>query len=129
MSVRADGETPIRVLIVDDEPDVRLLLRVELTRAGFDIVGEAGDGREALECCRVVSPDAVVLDLLMPGLNGFDSIAPLRDLVPGIAIVAYSAVAGEFVRREMARLAVPLLLKSGNMAPLVEKLRELVRSA
>ncbi len=102
---------------------------VELTRAGFDIVGEAGDGREATRVlprgvarCRGTGP----VDAGSERLRVDRAVARPR---PGIAIVAYSAVAGEFVRREMARLAVPLLLKSGNMAPLVDKLRELVRSA
>ena len=122
-----DEDESIRVLIVDDEPDVRLLLRVQLEQAGFTVVGEAGDGREALDCCRQVTPDAVVLDLLMPRMSGFEAIAPLRERVQGVAIVAYTAVAGEFVRREMARLSVPLLLKSGNAEPLIDKLRELVR--
>jgi hypothetical protein len=60
-------------------------------------------------------------------MSGFEAIAPLRERVQGVAIVAYTAVAGEFVRREMARLSVPLLLKSGNAEPLINKLRELVR--
>jgi CheY-like chemotaxis protein len=119
----------IRVVIVDDEPDVRLLLRVQLEQEGFDVVGEAADGREALERCRELKPDAVILDLLMPGMSGFEAIAPLREMRHGVAIVAYTAVAGDFVRKEMARLAVPLLLKSGDSTALVNKLRELVRSA
>jgi CheY-like chemotaxis protein len=122
-------ERPIRVLIVDDEPDVRLLLRVQLGQAGFEITGEAGDGKEALERCRESAPDAVVLDLLMPGMSGFEAIAPLRELQRDMVIVAYTAVAGDYVRKEMARLDVPLLLKSGNSAPLVDLLRQCVRSA
>jgi CheY-like chemotaxis protein len=122
-------QRPIRVLIVDDEPDVRLLLRIQLEQAGFEIAGEAGDGKEALERCRESTPDAVVLDLLMPGMSGFEAIAPLRELQRDMAIVAYTAVAGDYVRKEMARLDVPLLLKSGNSAPLVDLLRQSVRSA
>jgi len=45
-----------------------------------------------------------------------------------VAIVAYTAVAGEFVRQEMARLRIPLLLKSGDIRPLANKLREVARS-
>jgi CheY-like chemotaxis protein len=122
-------QRPIRVLIVDDEPDVRLLLRIQLEQAGFEVAGEAGDGKEALERCRESTPDAVVLDLLMPGMSGFEAIAPLRELQRDMAIVAYTAVAGDYVRKEMARLDVPLLLKSGNSAPLVDLLRQSVRSA
>jgi len=125
--MKADGSRPIRVLIVDDEEDVRLLLRVQLLQAGFEVVGEAADGREAIECCERTPVDAVVLDLLMPGMSGFEAIAPLRELNHDVAIIAYSAVAGDYVRKEMARLAVPLLLKSGDPAPLVRKINESVK--
>jgi len=126
VSTAQNGHRPIRVLIVDDEADVRLLLRVQLEQHGFEIVGEAADGREAITRCRELTPDAIVLDLLMPGMSGFEAIAPLREANHDIRIVAYTAVAGDFVRKEMARLDVPLLLKSGNSAPLVNKLREVV---
>jgi len=122
------NEEAIRVVIADDEVDVRTLLRIQLEAAGFEIACEAADGRAAIECCDATHPDAVVLDLLMPGVNGFEAIPVLRREHPGVAIVAYTAVAGEFVRQEMARLRIPLLLKSGDVTALANKLRELVRS-
>ncbi len=120
------GSRPTTVVIADDEPDVRLLLRVQLEHAGFAVVGEAADGREVVAVARDANADAVVLDLLMPGTNGFEAIAPLRASNPAIAIVAYTAVAGDFVRKEMARLDVALLLKSGDAGPLIDKLTQLV---
>ncbi|HEV3226800.1 MAG TPA: response regulator transcription factor [Acidimicrobiales bacterium] len=125
----SNGSRPIRVVIADDEADVRLLLRIQLEHEGFEIAGEANDGKSAIEQCAETQPDALVLDLLMPGVNGFEAIPTLRRQHPEIAVVAYTAVAGEFVRKEMARLRIPLLLKSGNVSALAEKLRELVRSA
>jgi DNA-binding NarL/FixJ family response regulator len=116
----------IRVVVADDEADVRLLLRVQLSRLGFDVVGEAVDGQDAIDRCAATEPDALVLDLLMPGLNGFEAIPKLRREQPAMAIVAYTAVAGDFVRKEMERLHIPLLLKSGDIMPLAEALRELV---
>ncbi|HEX4819751.1 MAG TPA: response regulator [Acidimicrobiales bacterium] len=118
------NEEAIRVVIADDEPDVRTLLRIQLQGAGFEITCEAADGRAAIECCEATHPDAMVLDLLMPGMNGFEAIPVLRREHPDVAIVAYTAVAGEFVRKEMARLRIPLLLKSGDVKPLANKLRE-----
>jgi DNA-binding NarL/FixJ family response regulator len=123
-----NGGGQIRVVIADDESDVRLLLRIQLELEGFEIAGEATDGRAAIELCRDAQPDVVILDLLMPGVNGFEAIPTLRRQYPEVAIVAYTAVAGEFVRKEMARLHIPLLLKSGNVAALAAKIRELVRS-
>ncbi|MGQ0615372.1 MAG: response regulator transcription factor [Acidimicrobiia bacterium] len=122
-------EAHVRVVIADDEPDVRLLLRVQLEREGFVVTGEAADGIEAIEVCGWVDVDAVVLDLLMPGMTGFEAIPRLRRAQPDLAIVAYTAVAGDYVRREMARLAVPLVLKSGDIAPLAAALRRSVEAA
>ena len=123
----ADGRA-IRIVIADDEADVRLLLRIQLQEAGFEIACEAADGRAAIECCEATKPDAVVLDLLMPGMNGFEAIPVLRREHPDVSIVAYTAVAGDFVRKEMARMHIPLLLKSGDVTPLANKLRELVEA-
>lgn len=121
MSGTADGGD-LRVLIADDEPDVRLLLRIGLRHHNITVVGEAGDGLEVLDMCNRLPVDAVVLDLLMPRLNGFEVIPELQRDHPRIGIVAYTAVAGDFVRREMSRLGIPLLLKSGDAGPLAEAL-------
>lgn len=119
-----NGREQIRVLIADDEPDVRLLLRIQLEHEGFEIVGEAHDGQAALDACAETKPDVVILDLLMPGVNGFEAIPKLRRQHPDVAVVAYTAVAGDFVRKEMARLRIPLLLKSGNVTSLAATLRK-----
>jgi DNA-binding NarL/FixJ family response regulator len=114
----------LRVLIADDEPDVRLLLRLGLRHHSIVVVGEASDGLEVLAACAADAPDAIVLDLLMPRMNGFEVIPELQRDHPQIGIVAYTAVAGDFVRREMARLGIPLLLKSGDSGPLAEALHK-----
>ena len=119
----------MRVLVVDDEEDIRVLLRAQLERVGYEVSGEAGDGEEALALCEADCPDAVILDLLMPRMNGFETIPKLRSKYPDVGIVAYTAVAGDFVRREMARLGIPLLLKSGDAAPLAEALHAASASA
>jgi CheY-like chemotaxis protein len=118
--------TSLRVLVVDDEADVRLLLRLQLERHGHRVTGEAADGDEALEACRLDPPDAVILDLLMPGMNGFEAIPRLRSDFPDVGIVAYTAVAGDFVRNEMTRLRIPLVLKTANFAPIEAALRAVV---
>jgi two-component system, NarL family, nitrate/nitrite response regulator NarL len=120
----ADTDRPLRVIIADDEPDVRLLLRLSLRHHDVDIVGEATDGHEVLEMCATDPPDAVVLDLLMPRLNGFEVILEMRHLHPEVGIVAHSAVAGDVVRRQMSRQGIPLVLKSGDAGPLVKALRD-----
>jgi CheY-like chemotaxis protein len=115
----------VRVLIVDDEEDVRVLLRAQLERASYEVAGEAADGAEALQLCDAVQPDAVILDLLMPIMNGFEVIPRLRTKHPKVGIIAYTAVAGDFVRNEMTRLGIPLVLKSGAFGRLDGALNEL----
>ena len=113
----------VRVVVVDDEPDVLLLLRLQLSALpGIDVVATATNGVEALDACRNLHPDAVVMDLLMPAVNGFEAIEVLRREQPDLHVVAYTAVAGDFVRAETERLQVPLVLKSGDVRPLVAAL-------
>jgi two-component system, NarL family, nitrate/nitrite response regulator NarL len=115
----------IRVLVVDDEPDVCLLLKLQLDfEEGFEVVGTALDGANAIDQARSLQPDAVVMDLLMPGTNGFEAIEQFQDELPGVGIVAYTGVAGDFVRDEMHRQRVQLVLKSGEIGPLAEAIRE-----
>jgi DNA-binding response OmpR family regulator len=80
---------PARVLIVDDEPDVRGLLRELLTRAGHEIV-EAGNGRSGLRALYASAPDLVILDVNMPELDGWQTLERIRDLtdVPVLMLTA-----------------------------------------
>jgi DNA-binding NarL/FixJ family response regulator len=118
----------LRVVLVDDEPDVMLLMQVQLAgRADLDVVGTANDGAEAMEACRSLHPDAVVMDLLMPRMSGFEAIEALQKELPDIAVVAHSAVAGEHVRDQVDRLGVPFVLKSGEPGPLVQALLDAAR--
>lgn len=126
------SQGPIRVVIADDEPDLRLLLRLQLsTLPDFDVVGEAEDGQVAVDMVAAGDPpiDAIVMDLLMPGTNGFQAIGMLQEAASSVGVVAYTAVAGTFVREEMQRLGVPLVLKSGDVRPLAEALRAVVGRA
>jgi DNA-binding NarL/FixJ family response regulator len=114
----------VRVVVVDDEADICLMLRRQLSsEPGVEVVATAGNGTEAVETCRRVQPDAVVMDLLMPVMNGFAAINALRNEFPGVGIVAYTGVAGDFVRQEMARQRIPLVLKSGDIGPLAAAIR------
>ena len=113
--------TTLKVVIADDEPDMRLLLRMQLgERDEFTVVGEARDGEEAVTQALDNGADVVVMDLLMPGTSGFEGIAVLTTEHPDVAVVAYTAVAGEYVRDEMGRLGIDLVLKSGDVEPLVQ---------
>lgn len=119
----------IKVLIVDDEDDVRLLLRLQLEAQGFEVVGSSPDGHSAVEAAVDLRPEAIVLDLLMPKMTGFEAIPRLREVDPDVVIVAYTATAGDFVRAEMARLEVALVLKSGDIRTLAAAIESGVAAA
>jgi DNA-binding NarL/FixJ family response regulator len=75
--------TPIRILIADDHDVVRTGVRRALTAdVGWEVCGEAKDGRRALALAVVLRPDVVVLDIGMPGLNGIDLTSQLRRMLP-----------------------------------------------
>jgi DNA-binding NarL/FixJ family response regulator len=114
----------IRLVIVDDEPDIGLLLEAQFRFEGaVDVVGVAHDGAQAIELVRTTQPDAVVMDLLMPGVNGFQAIDVLREEFPEVGVVAYTGVAGDFVRSEMGKRGVEVVLKTGELQPLADAVR------
>ena len=79
---------PIRILVADDHLIIRQGLRLILeTQAGFEMVGEAADGAEAVRLCVELHPNVVLMDLRMPGMDGLSAIERLRIEQPGIAVV------------------------------------------
>jgi DNA-binding NarL/FixJ family response regulator len=78
---------PIRILLADDHLVVREGLRSLLEVAGFKVVGEARDGREALKLARMLEPEVTVMDIGMPGLNGVDACRELLREVPEMRII------------------------------------------
>jgi DNA-binding NarL/FixJ family response regulator len=92
------------VLVVDDHPVILRLLRTVLgAHDGIELVGEAGDGREALAMAVSLEPDVVVIDLSLPGIDGLEACAAIRSAVPACRIVVFSA--SEASRSEAVALA------------------------
>lgn len=114
----------IRLLLVDDEADMLLLLTARFDlEPDLEVVGTAKSGEQAIAQAHALLPDLVVMDLAMPDTDGYEAIRRLRDELPEVAIVAFSAVVSEFARRQMALHHVPLVLKQGDSAPLVRVIR------
>lgn len=91
----------IRVLLVDDHPIVLLGLRNLLqSQSDFEVVGEARDGETALEMIRTHRPDIVVVDLMMPGMNGFEVLQQCRSLDARIHVIILSMHVSEAYMRE-----------------------------
>jgi DNA-binding NarL/FixJ family response regulator len=70
---------PVRFLIVDDHPSFRAAARMLLESEGFDVVGEAGDGATGIAETHRLAPDAVLLDVNLPDLDGFEVAARIAD--------------------------------------------------
>ena len=79
------------VLVVDDDDDLRALLRVTLADQGFDIVGEARDGREGVEQAERLQPDVILLDLSMPSMDGVTALPILAEVASSSPVVVLSA--------------------------------------
>lgn len=92
----------VRIVIAEDEPLIRLDLRESLIEQGYDVVGEAGDGAEALRLVRDLKPDVAILDIKMPNVDGLTA---ARDIV------------GE-------RLAAVVILTAFSQRELVEQARD-----
>lgn len=79
------------VLVVDDHPVVRKGVRTIVESLGqFEVVGEAGDGAEAVTAAEATKPDIVILDLAMPHVGGIEAIGELRHRVPGVEILVFT---------------------------------------
>jgi DNA-binding NarL/FixJ family response regulator len=118
----------IRVVIADDHAVVRAGLRAILEREGIAVVGEADDGSKAFELATTLSPDVVLMDLQMPGVDGIAATARLRAAAPAIAVLVLTTYDTEAdVARAIDAGASGFLLK--DLAPdrLVEAVRATAR--
>ena len=117
---------PRRVLVVDDHPSFRRCARSLLTEEGFEVVGEAGEGAEALVLAAELEPDFVLLDVQLPDLDGFEVASPPR--ADGeLAIVLVSSRDRSPVRaarRRRAARAVFVGPRASSPASALERLLE-----
>src|SRR5215218_8105804 len=105
-----------RVVVADDSRLMRRMLADALDRQGFDVVATAGDGDEALAACREHRPDALTLDLAMPGLDGLGVLRALRDgrgraVIPIVVVSAFSPARGAHAVDALAEGAFDLVAK------------------
>jgi DNA-binding NarL/FixJ family response regulator len=108
----AEGDRRFAVLVADDDEDIRQLLMVHLSRDPFEVAGTARNAEEAVELALARRPDAVLVDVNMPGGGGRRVIEALQRAAPEIAVVVVSALDEDGLVRD--------LLRRGAMAYLVK---------
>jgi NarL family two-component system response regulator LiaR len=117
---------PIRVLLVDDHAVVRSGLSAFLLAFDdLELVGEAGSGEEAVRICDRIRPDVVLMDLVMPGMNGAQATRAIRERCPAIQVIALTSFKEqELVEGAMAAGAIGYLLKNVSADELARAIRE-----
>ena len=80
------------VMIVDDAPYVRDILRHILQRAGHQVVGEAADGEEAVAMAKDVRPDLIIMDIVMPNKSGIQATKEILEFLPSVKVIACSTI-------------------------------------
>ena len=112
-SVEPRSAGTARLVLVDDDQALRLALRELLADAGYDVVGEAGNGTDGLAVISEVRPDVVLLDLRMPGRNGVEVARELRRRAPNVRVIVFSAYADLGLQSILSELGVASYLIKG----------------
>ena len=120
----------IRVLLVDDVEDLRVMFRLSFERDDrFEVVGEAGDGQEALEQARALQPDVILLDIAMPRLDGLQAIPLLHEAAPEAKILMLSGFEASRVAEKALELTASGFVEKGASASHIADLVEAVSKA
>lgn len=120
---------PVKILIVDDHAIVREGLRMILeSLSDMDVVGEAGDGREALEKAETLFPDVIIMDIAMPELNGIEATRIICERVPAVRVIILSMFhTNEHVFRALQAGARSYLLKESAGSNVITAVRAVMR--
>ena len=113
---------PPRILIVDDSALVRNLLRTcfEL-ESGWQVCGEAGNGKDAIEKAQEVQPNLIVLDLSMPVMNGLESARVLSKLMPSVPLIMFTSHMTRHLEQEALAAGIRrVIVKWGESGPLTD---------
>jgi DNA-binding NarL/FixJ family response regulator len=116
-----------RILVVDDNAPIRGLVRrfVE-SRPGLEVCGEATDGLEGIQKVRELNPDLIVLDFLMPGMNGLQAAVLLHQIVPNAPIILFTFYK-DAISSDLAQAAgvASILSKTDQLATLADEVQRL----
>lgn len=120
---------PVSVLLADDHQIFRQGLRVLLERERFDVVGEAADGREAVQLAERLKPDVVVLDFVMPLLNGLDAATQIQKVSPNTRTILLTMYTEDQYVLEALRAGLRgYVIKTQAAGDLVRAIRETLQN-
>jgi DNA-binding NarL/FixJ family response regulator len=110
-----------RILIVDDNPMVRTVLRRSLESVpGWQVCGEAGNGREGIEKAQQIKPNFIVLDLSMPVMNGLEAARVLSKVMPAVPMVLFTSFITHHLEEEALAAGVRrVVAKDKSLADLI----------
>jgi CheY-like chemotaxis protein len=107
---------PHCVLVVDDNAQLRRIIRTQIESAGLEVCGEAVDGLDALEKVRQLKPDLIILDLSMPRMNGIDAAREIARISPDVPILLYTMHADVLrSRRKLPEGVTEVVAKHENL--------------
>ena len=119
-----DQNDSVRVLVVDDDDHFRAGLAELLSTHGLDVAGTAGNGKDAIDACRTLRPDVVLMDVQMPGLNGIDAARGVLEACPDSRVVMLTVSGdGDDVLEAMLAGATGYLVKGTGPDALVAGIR------
>lgn len=107
----------IGALIVDDQEDVRHLVRITITAAdnGLYVLAETDSGQGAIDSIDYMDPDVIIMDMMMPGMNGLDAAERILELRPGQRFILYSAYLDRDVLRRADQLGIEICLSKERL--------------
>ena len=118
------------ILTGDDSPLIRQTLRRFLEKEdSWEVVGEAANGREAVEKAQELKPDLVVLDLSMPVMNGIQAAHELKRLLPSMPTVMFTNVAGSNFAEMAYSAGVSAVVSKSEPSMLITRIRDLLKTA
>lgn len=117
-----------RILIADDNASVRRGLRSLIaTHLDWDVCGEAANGREAIDRARELHPDLLLLDLVMPGMNGLDAGRELARVEPDLPILLCSVQLSTFVVDEAEKAGIQGAVSKSKVSQIIDGISALLR--
>jgi PAS domain S-box-containing protein len=116
----------VRILLADDYHDLRGLMRFQLERAGYVVIGEAADGQEAVAMAADLAPDVIVLDLAMPRMDGLQALPTLRETVPDSKVIVVSGFANGLMADRVLAAGASRFAEKGVGMDLVRLVEDVV---